>query len=872
MVRACIRKYSALVLMRLFMAHWFWRVFLWRVFPCIARQNHSQIASRYEDEVFACSINSHEDASYSRLECLPEDCDLGLEEALRLLPSDAEKIRSLDRSLQKLEPEAKLTQCVNIRDALKGKYADVESVSNCYNLVFQQHLGRHILSGKEWDAFNKICRKGHQRLVATSTIGRFWGGDLVLDYGLTSKPMTFCRLSRTAAIKVPRWLDAVVIMNWSIYQRIQTTDKRTPKVNNTVCSIELLDLKRFLKFVARKRQPATTFTIPNGYVLDKYGLLVRERRVEITTTLDGPRRPEATLRPALCQPCLSEAPAEPVTDANADTWYSPSTPVASPSPSAAPEHSPQPPYDVEISTIQRIVAVQSSPLPSSSAATSQVQPHTTSFLLSPRASPGAESATTSLPSSQHPSPDGGDPPVRTDTEVEVAGRRRTSSLSPLFTRRSLCEPSEPSSTCSGPLVPISALMSPLHVASTPPSSSSTSRFLCSLQNPPVEARTALHTKRAPPVSLQPAKRQRTHNDTALPTETAGTDQQPPTATPSAASVESAIAEPSFANLEDRLFEKILSIFRERNFDPEEFSTAVHRALRRCLAETSPGAMAESPAMSVPDEVLSPSHTTGRQNPGLSPLNNVESATVDLSASSAPRCPDNHALNIIMPGKRREAASLTAENVILRGMNTAGRISQDASQCAAPINRLGADPLTVVSDGDTLPTSKSFFIDMEQATWARSEEAQDPGPFEEVDVPQDGLSSPLSGINSGQTPTSTFDQAPNLTTIGKALIEDISLKYADNIIGDIWYFPTSKPPTISLRLPKTLVQTRAQLPAYEASDLRHYTQWEVRHISLDKFQRLVVREGFGMVYWRMVETGAYVSMEVLDSRLHADFNR
>ena len=197
---------------------------------------------------------------------------LNLNDALELLPEqDAQDIRSRLAVIKQTPKESRQRLCEETRDSLLTHQDSLILSFACYNHAFQKLVDSKVFVTDEWTRFGKTSRDGHDRLVATTTVCKLWGTDVVNRYRFVSKSRTYCNILRIAAKKVPEWEKAVDILNCCIYERSQAKDRRTPMVGNQINPIEQCDLEK----MASGKCPYDIVRIPKGYGRDDYGLLVR---------------------------------------------------------------------------------------------------------------------------------------------------------------------------------------------------------------------------------------------------------------------------------------------------------------------------------------------------------------------------------------------------------------------------------------------------------------------------------------------------------------------------------------------------------------------------------------------------------------------
>ncbi|KAI0388556.1 hypothetical protein F5Y17DRAFT_196095 [Xylariaceae sp. FL0594] len=207
----------------------------------------------------------------------PADLDIAdLDQALLLIPSEAAKeIRAFCASLEKLQPDQRIKRCEQKRDNLLTCYAELEASLICYQLVFE----RYLCPGNSWPQFGAVvqAREISKRLKSLIGVSKIWGRNVVTHYGFVSQSRGYCDELRAFAKMVPVWEKAVAILNRSIYQRTNRTDKRTPAVKEAVNPIERWDLQYSKRYIGTaNRQERAIPSVPLRYGLDQYGLIVFE--------------------------------------------------------------------------------------------------------------------------------------------------------------------------------------------------------------------------------------------------------------------------------------------------------------------------------------------------------------------------------------------------------------------------------------------------------------------------------------------------------------------------------------------------------------------------------------------------------------------
>jgi hypothetical protein len=109
---------------------------------------------------------------------------------------------------------------------------------------------------------------------------------------------------------------------------------------------------------------------------------------------------------------------------------------------------------------------------------------------------------------------------------------------------------------------------------------------------------------------------------------------------------------------------------------------------------------------------------------------------------------------------------------------------------------------------------------------------------------------------------------------------IVLERPTDILGGIWFGSLlGYPPFVSLRLPKSLgnifklsgQEVYVAEPSPDASSAGTYFKG-IYLIELECFRQMIQRDGFGKIFWNDCGEGAFVTMQVVDKGLVADFIR
>lgn len=112
-------------------------------------------------------------------------------------------------------------------------------------------------------------------------------------------------------------------------------------------------------------------------------------------------------------------------------------------------------------------------------------------------------------------------------------------------------------------------------------------------------------------------------------------------------------------------------------------------------------------------------------------------------------------------------------------------------------------------------------------------------------------------------------------IEKHILHQIVLERPNDILGGIWFGSLrGYPPFVSLRLPRALgiivkpsgKEVYLPEPSRDASS----TVTGVHLIKLGLLRQMIQRDGFGEIFWNECGEEAFVTMQVIDERLVADF--
>ena len=112
---------------------------------------------------------------------------------------------------------------------------------------------------------------------------------------------------------------------------------------------------------------------------------------------------------------------------------------------------------------------------------------------------------------------------------------------------------------------------------------------------------------------------------------------------------------------------------------------------------------------------------------------------------------------------------------------------------------------------------------------------------------------------------------------KGILHRIMLERPTDILGGIWFGgPQKYPPSVSLRLSRALSDiikpSGQEIYVSEPSPGASSTVTGIYLIELGCFGQMIQRDGFGEIFWNDCGEGAFVTMQVIDERLVADFIR
>jgi hypothetical protein len=109
---------------------------------------------------------------------------------------------------------------------------------------------------------------------------------------------------------------------------------------------------------------------------------------------------------------------------------------------------------------------------------------------------------------------------------------------------------------------------------------------------------------------------------------------------------------------------------------------------------------------------------------------------------------------------------------------------------------------------------------------------------------------------------------------KHTLQQIVLERPNDILGGIWLgSPQGYPPSVSLRLLRALdiiIKPSGQEVYAPGPPDASSTVTGVHLIKLGVFRQMIQRDGFGEIYWNECGEDAFVTIDVVDERLVADF--
>lgn len=122
--------------------------------------------------------------------------------------------------------------------------------------------------------------------ASQKTLGRRWGRDVMQHYQWASRRANFCRLLRAAALAVHDRSEAMIKLNRLMLRRHQTPGQRV--IEDCASPISRIDLEKLAAWdktssftwsgrgsVGLPYRPLAAQELPDGFGLDKFGLLVR---------------------------------------------------------------------------------------------------------------------------------------------------------------------------------------------------------------------------------------------------------------------------------------------------------------------------------------------------------------------------------------------------------------------------------------------------------------------------------------------------------------------------------------------------------------------------------------------------------------------
>ena len=121
----------------------------------------------------------------------------------------------------------------------------------------------------------KIPDSTSKSIQALRTVRTCWGQDVIQHYQWVNKGLKYCNALRAAALKVD-WKNAVNGLNQIMIQRFQNIKRNSVSVSvNPISQNDLLDLKNLADNPQALSSELTVKDIPEGFGIDRFGLLVR---------------------------------------------------------------------------------------------------------------------------------------------------------------------------------------------------------------------------------------------------------------------------------------------------------------------------------------------------------------------------------------------------------------------------------------------------------------------------------------------------------------------------------------------------------------------------------------------------------------------
>jgi hypothetical protein len=262
-------------------------------------EDGSSTSSQRDNFINTALITMH---SFDRLE-IWQDNDLIL---------SADQLRQVGRFrnvLRSCGSDSEMFQlCVDARDNLLGQQTwfdyFVASIEAVMSAECKEYKRKRIGWSKKtedsdtsseidavWERFVGVATNGvkaiNKRLPCLRKVSSIWGKEKVQHYGWAYAGEKYCKVLSSASSQVPEWAEASTKLNQLILRRLQMA-RRQPLNHsvNPINQIDLENLKRwqdqipYIKMNDRDRvsfqyKRLTVDDIPDGYGLDKYGVIVQ---------------------------------------------------------------------------------------------------------------------------------------------------------------------------------------------------------------------------------------------------------------------------------------------------------------------------------------------------------------------------------------------------------------------------------------------------------------------------------------------------------------------------------------------------------------------------------------------------------------------
>lgn len=180
-----------------------------------------------------------------------------------------------------LKSSPQIEHCRRQRIRLLESQTNLRISFVCWQLAFRSACPEYREKDPtEWHEFEKEIQAHHRSvdeiMRCIISISNAWGKDVVQHYDWKSVGVHNCNRLRALSKKLPRWPMASKLLNYAILERVRRTDKRTPEVQDQASPIERWDLI-YASNLPKDKEPLDLSQLPEGYGLDRYGLIVRER-------------------------------------------------------------------------------------------------------------------------------------------------------------------------------------------------------------------------------------------------------------------------------------------------------------------------------------------------------------------------------------------------------------------------------------------------------------------------------------------------------------------------------------------------------------------------------------------------------------------